>query len=200
LAVVLIATTAYGQGATMTLTVGGASSYEPTPGETFRVDISIASDVAMSAWGGNPWDTAGAGYAIDATVIGGYYKNLALNYTNGAVPPPVSPQGWDINTSVAEKWDAGIVNDMNTAGTLKMGTAAASFATGATSGFAAYIMLTAPAAEVAGVVTTIDLTDAYVGDLEFNNLPLEVVPLTLTPEPVSGLLLLAGLPLLRRRR
>ena len=200
LAVALMATTAFGATAHVTMTVGGSADYTPAPGETFRVDVNITADAPMSAWGCEPIDSLDAGYTVAATVLGGYYGNLAMNYSDDPPGPPVvNLQGWDTNSfASAKSWPAGVVNDLNLGAPtdFRPGSAAVNLAAGATSGFAVYFMLTAPASDVETVIL---LEDVFAGDLAFNAMEVTYDPLNL-PEPTSLVLLLAGLPLLRRRR
>ena len=196
LGVVLMATTAMGAGVGhITLTVGGAATYEPAPGETFRVDVNITADRAMDAWGMQPSDSADAGYQIAASIIGGMYSNIAMNYVD-AGPPFSNTAGWDVFSASAKAWPAGDLNDLQVTAQVRPGTLGTPTAG---SGWALYFDLTAPAAE--GLATTIVLDDLYAGDEQHS--PFDQMTydeLVLTPEPVSALLLLAGLPLLRRRR
>jgi hypothetical protein len=205
LAVVLTATTAFAATAHVTLTVNGSSSYDPSPGETFRVDVHVWSDVPMSAWGIEPLDEADAGYAVAATVLGGYYANLGLNYADDGPPAPIeNSQGWDIiaagANAAAETWPAGLINDLNGGANndFRPGTVAKT-AAGAVSGFAVYFDLTAPLTE--DLVTRIILEDAYAGDVNFQDLDVTYEPLMLSvPEPSALSLLMLGAWGTTRRR
>ena len=193
----LVASAAAGTGH-LTMTVGGLSTYEPAPGETFTVDVVITADVAMSAWGMEPLDEADAGYTVAASVLGGYYMNMVLNYADDLPPPPIkNNQGWKVHMDFAKQWPGGNLNALNAgaANAFRPGTVSDS----ASSGWALRFDLTAPATE-AGVVTRIVLEDCYAGDLDFDALEMTCDPLNLVPEPTSALLLLGALPLLLRRR
>ena len=176
----------------LTMTVGGSSTYEPAPGETFTVDVNLATATSMTAWGMELRDEADAGYTIAASVAGGYMNLFALNYADSG-PPWVNTAGWDCTVATAKAWPAGDVD-----GT-RPGTAALDLAAGASGGWTMWFELTAPASE-AGVVTRIVLDDLYAGDLDYDGLAMTYDALVLTPEPTSALLLLGALPLLLRRR
>ena len=68
----------------------------------------------------------------------------------------------------------------------------------AQNGLAAFLVMDGIAPDFAGAIN--DGGTAYVGDSLYQPTNLTVVPLSIVPEPVSALLLLIGLPLLRRRR
>ena len=196
LGVVLMATTAMGAGVGhVTMTVGGSPTYAPALGETFRVDVDITADRAMDAWGMQPRDSADVGYEIAASVIGGMYSNIAMNYVDVG-PPWANAANWDVNMASAKAWPAGNLNDLQVTAQVRPGTLGKPTAS---QGWAMYFMLTAPSSE--SVITNIVLDDLYAGDDTHEGFDVMTYdPLVLTPEPVSALLLLAGLPLLRRRR
>ena len=197
LVVALMATTAYGYAGHLTMSVGGANPYTPAPGETFRVTVDIQADTNMASWGMQLRDEADAGYTIAASVD--YYELATENYADAIGPPPFllpfNQQGWEVHPSNTKLWDAGLVNQDPP---VRPGTAAVATPPGASSGFVLWFDLTAPATE-AGVNTRIVLDDLYAGDLDYQPLDMTSEPLVL-PEPASALLLLGGLPLLRRRR
>jgi hypothetical protein len=197
LAVALMATTAMAAGTGhVTLTVGGSATYAPAEGETFRVDVNITADRPMDAWGMEPVDSNDVGYQISASVIGGVYSNIAMNYVD-AGPPFSNTAGWDVFIASAKAWPAGDLNDLQVTSQVRPGTLGTPTAVG---GWACYIELTAPSGK-ADVITNIELVDVYAGDE--NHEAFDVMtydPLVLTPEPTSALLLLGALPLLRRRR
>ena len=195
-ALVVVQSAAGGTGH-LTMTVGGSSSYAPTNGETFTVEVAITADVPMVSWGMEPLDEADAGYTVSASVLDG---TSVTNYAD-AGPPWTNSAGWSVAECDTKQWPAGDVNDLNgmLPGAFRPGTIAEDLGFGATSGFTLWFELTAP---LAGEVSTrITLADVYAGDLNFDPLEMTYNPLVLTPEPASlSLLALGGLALLRRRR
>jgi len=177
----------------LTMTVGGLSTYEPAPGETFTVDVNLTTATPMTAWGMELRDEADAGYTIAASVAGGYMNLFNLNYADSG-PPWVNSAGWSPTVADSKSWPAGDVDGVRP-GTV----AAAPVPPGAVGGWTMWFELTAPATE-AGVVTRIVLDDLYAGDLDYDGLVMTYDALNLVPEPTSALLLLGALPLLLRRR
>lgn len=180
----------------LTMTVGGSSTYEPDPGETFRVDVVIIADVTMTAWGMEPYDEADAGYEIVASATGGYGGGVKpLNYVDVPGPPMSNAAGWDVNIDTCKQWPGGILNDLQATDPPQVRPGAIS--EGAVSGWVMFLELTAPA--TGPRATRIVLHDLYACDLDLQPLTMTYDPLVLTPEPTSALLLLGALPLLRRR-
>jgi hypothetical protein len=125
------------------------------------------------------------------------------NYEDG---PFVNSNGWDPTVAGgAIAWPAGNLPFDGTGGQ-KMGTSADAghLTTGCDDGFFGRVTFNIPAAEII-LPTTIDLGGFVSGN---NGLKYDIeergttsfASITITPEPVSALLLLGALPLLRRRR
>jgi hypothetical protein len=185
----LIISPAFGSAANISIEVPGfGNTYTPVPGETFRAEVWIVSDVPMSAWG-HALDDGGGMYTIAASVpvLGGPPEN----YCDVFYPPLIwdNSAGWDPSTGVT--WNGGAVTAVNMGALAKPG--------GANTGFAVWFDLTAPA-DPAAIPAVITGLDAFVGDLNLENIPTTVSPLVLLPEP-SALWLLAfgGLMITRRR-
>ena len=172
------------------MTVGGSSTYEPAPGETFTVDVIITADVPMTAWGMEPYDEADAAYAIEEALPD------CMNYVDWPGPPPINTAGWDVCDCMW--WPGGILNELQATDPPQVRPGTIAEAGGAVSGWVMWFELTAPA--TGPRATRIILNDVYAGDLDFEPLAMTYDPLVLTPEPTSALLLLGALPLLRRRR
>ena len=133
--------------ADMTYTItgpGGVSSYAPGPGETFRVSIDITNDdpsVVMVAYDFF-MDDGGAGYTAAASspwLLPDYIENYADAYDVPPFDAPRNTSGWNVLAGLLVEWDAGPLNDV------RVGTMADDLDVGATSGFAVYIDVTAPA-------------------------------------------------------
>lgn len=179
--VLLMAGTAYG--ASFTVTSGGASVKAVAPGEEFTVQINLDPEgMPLVSWGVNI--VAPDGYKMPvAPGIAGYAPGVA--------------QGWsatDGNTA----WQGGTWPRNFPAGPIfnVFGDVFGITAAGPVFQF----MVRAPM-DPGALLGEITLTGAYVGDtdfVEYSDVP--VIGLTLVPEPVSALLLLAGIPMLRRRR
>ena len=177
----------------LTMTVGGSSTYEPDPGETFRVDVNITADVTMTAWGMEPYDEADVGYEIVASAM---YCGVPLNYADEG-PPWSNAAGWDVNSDNCKQWPGRVLNDLQTWHAVRPGAIAEEG--GAVSGWAMWFELTAPATGPRATRIVVPPHALWVSDLDFQPLAMTYDPLVLTPEPTSALLLLGALPLLRRR-
>jgi hypothetical protein len=176
-AVLLMAGTAWGQNVSMSLS---SNKTDVIPGETFTVILEITTDVGLAGWNAKFLEPAGFG--------------VQPSYSAGG--------GWDTNTAATAIAWAGDTLPLGSAnGTGLLGSSPLDVILGASSGPVWQMLLTVPAAQPLGTVF-VTATEASVGDVDFNDYFLQVEPLAINvvPEPVSALLLLAGLPMLRRRR
>jgi hypothetical protein len=198
LTVALMATVASAQ--TASLDVPGDSDgipngYDPgLDGLTFDVVVELGAPFGMTAWGGAV--EAPPGYTVAATVL--IYGTWIENYADNTVAiPPTNSSNWALTTADAAQWPAGPLNGIITSAQPPAGTYA-------TSGFAVRMTVTAPGDWAPGDTITYRTSGAAgviaLGDENFVDHMPEITPLVMTPEPASVLLLLAGLPLLRRRR
>lgn len=192
LAVLLMAgpALAWSGGAFVITGPGGVSSYAPAPGEVFDITVSIVPPAF------DPGE-AMAGWQLHLTAPSDYKlgKSQGTAYHFG----PGVAAGWDPNQSVPfPMWSS--TSDVPFPLTFNVGTGAVDIFTGITVGgpvFTAKIV--APAVITPGVMISAD--DPRLGDTNFtDHTDVAIVGLQIIPEPVSMLLLLAGLPMLRRRR
>jgi hypothetical protein len=175
--------------------VADANEYNPgTDGLTFSVVVELTAPFGMTAWSGAV--EAPAGYTVAASTL--IYGTWVENYADGrGTTPPTNSANWALTTGDAAQWPAGDLNGIITSAQPPAGQYAAS-------GFAVQFNVTAPAGWAPGDTITYRTQGVAgviaIGDEQFvDHLP-ELTPLVMTPEPASALLLLAGLPLLRRRR
>jgi hypothetical protein len=198
LAVVLVAVPASGQ--TISIDVAGDSDgipngYDPgLDGLTFDVVVEVTAPFGMTAWSGAV--EAPPGYTVAASTL--IYGTWIENYADNTVSiPPTNSSNWALTTADAAQWPAGPLNGIITSAQPPAGTYA-------TSGFAVRFTVTAPADWAPGDTITYRTEGVAgviaIGDEQFvDHLP-QIAPLTMTPEPATALFVLAGLPLLRRRR
>jgi MYXO-CTERM domain-containing protein len=147
------------------------------PGETFTATLSIAADVPLLSWNAkflNP-----AGFAVTPSYLGveNGWNPFGVPWTNNVLP-------------------------LTTAnGTGVLGSGSLAYPNGAGSGDIFQMVLTVPTAQPLGTVF-VTATSVWVMDPDFNDcFPQGTsLPVNIVPEPAGALLLLAGLPLLRRRR
>ncbi len=184
-AVLLLAGTAMAQNVSMSLAVTGGTDADPAlagfdarPGDVFTVTLSITTDVGLTGWNAKFLDPAGFP-VTPSYLVGG---------------------GWDTNTSATAIAWTGTALPLGTANLTGL---LGSSPTGATAGSGPcfQMILTVPAAQPKGKVF-VTATGATSADADFNDYFPQVAPLAINivPEPISALLLLAGLPMLRRRR
>lgn len=160
---------------------GGVSAYNPAPGEEFNIVVSMeftAGEVAVS------WQAAIAGPEGWMT---GPNPGNAVAYANTT--------GWDVPNGLTPPGGQSLFpSTVGLIGTI----AVDPFTAPPTSGQVFTISVVAPATIVPGEIT---LANAVWGNQDFVEGPADAVSgLMIIPEPVSALLLLAGLPMLRRRR
>lgn len=158
---------------------GGVSAYNPAPGEVFDIVVSMeftAGEAAVS------WQAAIAG--PEGWMTGANPGN-AVAYANTT--------GWDVANGLTPPGNAAMSPKTGLIGTV----AVDPFGAPPTSGQVFTISVVAPATIEAGEIT---LVNAVWGNLDFVEGPADAVVGLTIPEPVSALLLLAGLPMLRRRR
>ena len=176
----------------------GTDTYVPAPGETFVVDIHITMSETLKAWQGDVALAGGAsGYTTNVGVPAGaagghmsnygYFSYVSYLWENDA--------GWDVPNSVSP--DHATINPTYPALPNTVGTIALDGNVGASSGWAASFEITAPGTpgDIPGQLT---LENPYGQKMDSDPADVTVVPLNL-PEPASALLLLLGLPFLRRR-
>lgn len=171
---------------------GGVSEYAPAPGETFEITLTITGPYQnMVAWSGY---LEGAGYALAPYKSDATYSSYGNNWTGTAW---TNTSGWSTVAPFVGTWSTaanvplpspqiGSANDLD-AGFNYAGT-----------GFAFRAMLVAPTTIVEGA--EIWISSPVIGNEGFEDEVPAVQALRIIPEPVSALLLLAGLPMLRRRR
>ena len=210
--VVLLATAsalAAGHSATMSIETAG-SAYDPGTGmneidcealpNPFTIEIIINSDdtTGMTAFGVTMTSNCeGIQHAaMETTWIPPYGPLLIENY-NGA-------NGWakanGTNVGAGTLPMAGPPTEE--VGTINIGDVTypvPDYIWGA-NGMAAWLELTLSGDPCDFICCVIDGMDAYVGDSAFDAMDVTVVPLHIVPEPASAVLLLLGLPFLRRRR
>ena len=202
LAVALLAAPAFGQNsATMKLTTDGAAQVgdemqiDPAlvPGP-FYLDIMIegATDANLTAFQLTLTGPANIVLAPASTLFGNTL-NYAGQYANYAARAGgFASLGWDMSATGSVVFPGGPLPQAgppaDIVGTIPAGTTASQ-------GWVAWVQL--DGALPGDVITA---TGVAIGDSDFQPMTVEVIPLRITPEPTSMLLLLAGLPLLRRRR
>jgi hypothetical protein len=165
---------------TMTLTTDKPAA-DITAGATLNVILSIQTDVPLVSW--NAKVNGPAGVAIAPFTTAAY--QTAAGWDNAAA----SCIAWSNSSFPMTTPSGGLV------GTLALSTA--------TSGPALIIPVTLPAGAKVGDLFTFSVSGGTAANESYEDLAIDnVAPLTLSvvPEPVSALLLLAGLPMLRRRR
>lgn len=201
LCVGLLAASASAQGVTANVGVdtdgdfmAEANEYDPgTGGLTFDVVVSLDASFAMTAWGGAV--EAPAGYTVAASQL--VYGTWVVNYAdNPVVVPPTNSSNWAMTTAEAAQWGVGPLNGVIMSTLPPAGQTA-------TSGFAVTFTVTAPPDWAPGdTISFATGGDAAltIGDANFIDHAAAITPLVMVPEPASALLVLAGLPLLRRRR
>jgi len=179
-------------------------------------DISggFCIDVMLAAYDdqGAPVNMAAAGVGLSGDA-GFHYKAMTLfwgvyvqNYADVAGSPPTNAQGWKIVSPPAVNVSAagnlplvgGFGNEIGSTAI-----PASEGGTGfATHGFLGYLEFDAVPSVEASLPLVISPTEAsYVGgtdNVAFGTVVRE--PLTILPEPAAGLLLIAAVPFLRRRR
>lgn len=158
---------------------GGVSAYNPAPGEVFNIVVSMeftAGEAAVS------WQAAIAGPEGWMT---GANPGVAVAYDNTT--------GWDASQGLTPPANQAMSPQTGLIGCV----ATDPFGQAPTSGQVFTMSVVAPAVIVPGEIT---LVNAVWGNLDFIEGPADAVFGLMIPEPVSALLLLAGLPMLRRRR
>lgn len=204
----LMATVAVAQ-VDITLSVGGLSDIVAAPGDIIRVDIGLvahpnqgqgsmgymltaqcqlAADQPMNYLPlgfsgtsitnyGDDWDKGATGQAAWA----GWFEPSPINPSNPRLPLTPLPGGPLPTPSFGSGAALGYV-DPETPTTL------------------GYIDLQIPASWDMSKITVFPISMAF-GNENYQDMGVGVMtPLVITPEPVSALLLLAGIPMLRRRR
>jgi hypothetical protein len=174
-AVLLVAGTAMAE-TTMSLSSDKASVM---PGDVFTVTLHLQTDIGLIGWNAKFLDPAG--FAAVPSYLG-------------------SAAGWDTSTAgAAVGWTTNVLPLNTSNGTRLLG----SSPTGASAGSADVfqMVLTVPAAQPLGTVF-VTATETAATDVDYNDIVpvVAALPIEIVPEPVSALLLLAGLPMLRRRR
>lgn len=211
----LVASVAYAQPQdfgeySVTLSVGGSSTVDWAAIQSgFRLDVDL--DVSHTATAAGIQLTGDSGFCYDAMYQASFYGGWVLTvsgYTDDPGVGPTNAAGWN-NT-----WGDPMIPVVLPAGCLPMGgplvgggVAELGTLGTATSGQLGHLdFSTVPDMSGPQLTTlTIDVLSSYVGNDTNGNMALVgVTPLTIInvpiPEPASALLLLAGLPLLRRRR
>jgi hypothetical protein len=174
--------------------------YNPTQqGYTFDVVVHIQAPEPMTAWGGVL--EMPDGYSIAPAEV--LYGTWVTNYADSdpGVLPPTNSSNWMVTIPDATAWPVGVQSGNLTSSLPPPGEYA-------TSGFAVRFTVTAPLDWQIGDVITYRTVPAFDGDpwvisiggLGFVDHYPSVYPLTMIPEPSSLLCILAGLPLLLRRR
>jgi hypothetical protein len=174
------------------------------PSPTFYVDIYVSStDVGgMSAFQLTLTGCDGLNLHAATTYYGNvlnYAGQYAANSERGG--DGFADKGWDMVNALA--WSA---QSLPMAGppAEQVGTVNAGAGVFGQNGWAAWAKLDTPTEPCEELpCCCIDAADLGMGDSNFDGLPLaniQVIPLCILPEPATALLLLAGLPLLRRRR
>ena len=154
---------------------GGVSTFEPAPGQEFLIAIYLFTDEPIISWSmtlnGPP------GYMLPA------FPGFPIVYGSNPIWAIPDTAPWSTTQSAPFPVDiGGIVADPY-----------ASFPGGLV--FQTHVV--APAVITPGMIFG---TNAFVGTVNFEDIPASVSPLILTPEPAGALLLLAGALMLRRRR
>lgn len=174
-------------------------------GTSIILDVTLTSTDPMGGLGGYgmgfPGAPDGVMYAPMQTMWGG---SQILNYADqpgdGMSAPPASTFGWDCTSAWANTLLGG---DLNTIPVVfdglnyEAGTVFAVLGIPATSGLAFWLEVTL--LPVGTPEYTIDALGT-VSDMAGANLEVSFNGLTVLPEPASALLLLLGVPFLRRRR
>jgi hypothetical protein len=187
LSVLLMAGGAFGELSYTITGPGGVSSFAPTPGQVFPVTITIVKGAAdspdLSSWG------------LEINQVGGY--QLAPFAGATTVYAPGVAQGWD-PASAPGGW-SGSANAPFPIKPFEIPDS--SHAYGAPGPVMTFNVVAPATIPQTGSILGVIGASTYMGNADFEDVLItSVTPLTLTPEPISALLLLAGLPLLRRRR
>ncbi len=164
---------------------GGALTADRTdvmPGESFTVVLSLVADTPLTGW--NAKFTGPAGYEVAPSYIGAELgwdvltTGAALGWNNSA------PVKLPLTSNFGNLLGSGPLGDTAEAGGVFQ------------------MVITVPAAEAFPKTVNVTVESLTGTDDGYNDLSAVVEPLAIniTPEPVSALLLLAGLPMLRRRR
>ena len=170
---------------------------------TFDLNIDITCDDpgGMTSMQMTIQGCDGLAYSA-AQVLMGNALNYAGTYAAMAGRAGFVNLGWDQATASSLAWAAGSLPmpgpPAQQVGTICMYDAEFN-AIPASNGWAAWMEFVTPDCEDF-VCCCMVAPDAYVSDVTFSPTDITVVPLCITPEPASVLLLLLGAPFLRRRR
>jgi hypothetical protein len=187
LAVGLIASTAMASGTVSVIGPGGVDTYIPAAGETFTVEVHAEAPGPMTSI--SAFIEVPAGFEIAASELAEPFPGYIFiaNYTDQL---GVNSNNWSPSPSLAYGWDAGTQMEIYGVPVGDGGTA--------TSGFVLWLDITAPA-DASAIGGSIDVVTPLIY-VDYDEVPGVTGQNLLLPEPASALLLLAGLPLLRRRR
>jgi len=195
----------------VTLQVNGSSTVDWADIQSgFRLDVVLDASDPMYAAGVQLTGDSGFCYdaMYEASFYGGWVKTVS-GYTDNPSTSPGNAAGW--TNTVTDP----LIPVMLPAGCLPMGGPLAgggiaelgTLAGGAGAGQLGHLIFSSVPDTSGPVLTTwtIDVLSSYVGNETNGNMALgTATPLTILnvpiPEPASALLLLAGLPFLRRRR
>ncbi|HPD32014.1 MAG TPA: hypothetical protein PLL20_18645 [Phycisphaerae bacterium] len=172
-----------GYGATFSVTSGGSPVKIVAPGEEFMVQINLdPQGMELVSWG--VVIEAPDGYKIPgAPGVAAYAPGVAQGWS--ATDGNTAWQG----SNWPRSFPAGPI--FNVFGDVF----------GITAAGPVFEMKVRAPMDPAALMGEITVTGAYVGDTDFvEHSDVNVVGLRVVPEPVSALLLLAGVPMLRRRR
>jgi len=171
---------------------GGVSSYAPAAGETFQITIVVHNDIVPNNEAGT--GPGGLGEGLGGWQVTGFagpagFKMAAVSgnaaYDNTAIFPTTGTLSWSTNAPMPIS--------------LAMYSNADILAYPAVGDYQVFhCKVIAPNPLTLGVIT--QNVEALWIDQDGGTHPAQLTGLTITPEPISALLLLAGLPLLRRRR
>jgi len=148
------------------------------PGEPIAIEISlVAADVPIASWSG---DLTGTGLSIEPFAGAGNHYNAANGWSASGFASGWNAAGQDLPVALGD-----FCMSVPTASIGKM--------------FSAKLFAAAPGDY------TINLSNVVVGneagdEIQDQGLQISSARVMVLPEPVSALLLLAGLPMLRRRR
>ena len=157
------------------------------------LDVIITSDQPMSAAGFGFDAPAGVQYAPFVDVYGAWVEN----YADISGTPPINTAGWSVQSADANLLAGGALDTIPADGSVnEMSTLfGAALATSGLFGWLDVTLVPADAGEY-----TIDIKGG-IADANFQGIPdVRFNPLTVVPESASALLLLLGVPFLRRRR